>query len=69
MKMAGSKRITTFFSKIWITVLIHRVQGFVFEGIMKKAKQRTAWLKTRRKSFFVNIDDYSVKILITSALS
>ena len=54
MKMAGSKRITTFFSKIWITVLIHRVQGFVFEGIIKKAKQRTAWLKTRRKSFFVN---------------
>ena len=54
MKMAGSKRITTFFSKIWITVLIHRTQAFVLEGLMKKAKQRTVWLKTRRKSFFVN---------------
>ncbi len=34
--MAGSKRITTFFSKIWLTILIHRAQGFVLEGIIKK---------------------------------
>ena len=49
--MAGSKRITTFFSKIWITVLIHRAQGFVFEGIIKKPNNELPGLKQGENHF------------------